>query len=134
MSDRTTRTKSPLLEAWSALSLVDSPIRENERFGGYEVDDALLYGFDAMASALVALKNLDLAGAPLDEVLAAFGASDALVDTAARLIEMVSDVEYQGGALSSKDGPAAEQLREQLYEELNALLSEIEEREEKRSG
>ncbi len=134
MSDRTTRTKSPLREAWSALSLVDSPIRENERFGGYEVDDALLYGFDAMASALVALKNLDLAGAPLDEVLAAFGASDALVDTAARLIEMVSDVEYQGGALSSKDGPAAEQLREQLYEELSALLSEIEEREEKRSG
>jgi hypothetical protein len=82
-----------------------------------------------MASALSDLLQLELAAAPLDEVLAEMGVGDEMVETTAGLIELLGRSNYAGG-LREEDVGEAERLRKQLSEELDELLGEIQKEQE----
>ena len=123
------RKESPRERAWSAMGLLDSPIRYDEIYGQSEGDEDVRYGLDAMASALSEWKELEAVS--LDEVLAELGQDDTLVEAVARLAELVGRASYLGG-LAYEDVKQAEQLRESLVEALDDLLNQLQEEEKAR--
>jgi hypothetical protein len=109
------------------MRLLDSPIKYDEIYGQTEGDEYVRYGLDAMASALSEWKDLEAVS--LDEVLAELGQDDTLVETAARLAELVGRrATYEG--LAYEDAKRAEGLRETLVEALDNLLNQLQEEEE----
>ncbi|MFT3765747.1 MAG: hypothetical protein QM820_09550 [Minicystis sp.] len=109
--------------------LLRSPLAWDESLAQFEGDDTLRMGLDALASALVDWKSLELRGAkPLDEVLAELGADDAVVETAARLIDLVGHAAYSGG-LGASEAEEAERLRASLARDLDTLLHDLEDEE-----
>lgn len=119
---------SPRDRAWSAMDLLGWAITWNEEDDQAEDDETVRMGLDAMASALVEWRALDLANAtPLDEVLAELGVDDDLVETTARLAELLGRASYAGGL--NEDGvEQAEGLREQLVEALDGLLNQLDDK------
>lgn len=123
MPQQPLKNKPPKDDAWSAIGLLNySTIKYDDVYGNVEGDDDVRYGLDAMASALTKWRNLD--PGPLDEVLAELGCDDAVVETAARLIELVGRTQYLGG-LDYDEVREAEDLRENLVETLDALLNRL---------
>lgn len=117
--------EDPLDRARSALSLLSEPIHHGDLRGDAGSAEDLEGGLDAMASALNDLrKKPALASPPLDIVLAEMEADDALVNTAADLIELLGQSTYAGG-LGSGEAEAAETLRSRLYKGLDELLNRL---------
>jgi hypothetical protein len=104
------------------MSLLGSPIKHDEVYGEVEGAEDVRYGLDAMASALTEWKDLD--AGPLDEVLAELDCDDTLVETAARLIELLGRATYEE-TLGYDDVRKAEGLRERLVEALDDLLTQL---------
>ena len=126
---RSPKKESPRDRARLAMDLLGWSIGWNESDDHAEDDDTVRLGLDAMASALVDWKELNLRNAaPLDEVLAELGVDDALVETAARLIELIGRA-TSGGGPGEEDVKDAEDLREELVESLDALLTQLEKKE-----
>jgi len=123
MQQRLLQKKLLKHDAWSAMGLLESTIKHDEVNGDVAGDEDIRYGLDAMASALTEWKNLN--PGPLDEVLAELGCDDNLVETTARLIELVGRAPYEGG-LDYNEVREAEGLRARLVEALNGLLSQLE--------
>lgn len=119
------RKESPQDRAWSAMTLLNWSIERDERYGQVENDDTVQMGLDVMASALVDWFALDLGAARLDEVLAALGEDDDLVETTARLIDLLGRARY-GGGLDDEQVDQAERLREEVVEALEELLHQLE--------
>ena len=122
------KNESPRDRARSAMGRLWS-ITWNEEAGQAEGDETVRMGLDAMASALVDWKDLELPNAaPLDEVLAELGEDDDVVETVGQLIDLVGRASYAGG-LSREEVEQAEQLREELVETLDELLTRLDEEE-----
>ena len=117
------KTKSPRECARSAMELLGCSITWDERDGQAEDDDTVRMGLDAMASALIDWMGLELAAAPLDEVMAELGEEDDLVETAAQLIRILGRSTYDG--LGEDGVERAEALREQLVDGLDDLLGRL---------
>lgn len=109
----------------SAMGMLDCSIEWDDNNGDTDGDELVRLGLDAVASALIDRKGLNLPGAaPLDEVLAELGARDEIVDATARLIALVGQATYSGlGSIAARQ---AESLREEVYEALDEMLNEME--------
>jgi hypothetical protein len=103
-----------------ALEEIAITIDYDDRDGTSSGEKEVLRGLDAVASALTELAGLDLEAEPLDRVLAEMGAGEAMVETAAELVERLGRSSYTG--LSKEDAEAAEDLRGELYDGLSNLV------------
>jgi hypothetical protein len=110
--------------AWEALKLIDLPVRSMRWSGKNNGAEHIENGLDAIATALAQLNGLATAGTSLDEVLAELDVDEELVDTAAKLIEQIGQVDYAGGL---EDPGQADSLREDLCVGLANLLTRLQE-------
>ena len=120
------KQESPRDRAWSGLGYLGHGIGWDDRHSSADGDELVLMGLDVMASALIDWRDLDLAAAPLDAVLAELGADDELVETTAQLIKVLRQANYFGG-LREEGVRKAEGLREEIMYTLEELVNRLEE-------
>ncbi len=124
----TRKQESPRDRVGSALGRIGYGIEWNQRSGCADGDELVRLSMDAMASALIEWRDLDLAAAPLDAVLAELGADDELVETTGQLIRLLGRATYYGG-LTEVGVRQAEELREEIMSPLEELVTRFEEEE-----
>lgn len=121
--------RDPADEALSALNLIDETIEYDDIVGKVDGAEEVRVGLDAMASALETWLELDMDGAPLDQVLAELNEDGHVIEAAARLNALVARASYAGG-LGKEGAREAEELRGTLYDELGDLIEKLREQEE----
>lgn len=94
---------------------------ENDQTEGHEL---VLDGLEALADALSDHLELDVGSSSLDEVLAEMEADEHLVEVTAALIRELGQVSY--GVLPVQNGREAERLRDEVYAEMDELISRLE--------
>ncbi len=115
---------SPLQRARLALERVGHWLDIDEDSGETEGHQEVLDGLEALADALSEHQELDVGSSSLDEVLAEMDVDGDLVERAASLIRELGQVSY--GVLPVENGRKAEALREDLYDDMDRLLSRLE--------
>ncbi|HSO00214.1 MAG TPA: hypothetical protein VLS89_18105 [Candidatus Nanopelagicales bacterium] len=107
-----------------ALAHVGRSIEIDEDTGEAEGHEEVLDGLEALADALSDHRGLDVGSSSLDEVLAEMNVGEDIMERAASLIRELGQVSY--GILPIENGRKAEELRGELYDEMDRLLSRLE--------